>query len=128
MFLLPPRIRHLLEEKKGKNTRVYSADYKLLSTVEEVASQQVNFGEEIPPDLSIREYWYSLSFREREVLALVYRGYRNHEVADTLGVGYGTIGTHLQNIFNKFGLRSRKELRNALSGWDVENWWTNNHK
>jgi DNA-binding CsgD family transcriptional regulator len=74
------------------------------------------------------EAWYALTKREREVTALVYMGYRNYEIAEILGVGYGTVQTHLQHIFDKFGMRSRKELRRAMLGWPAETWWTDTHR
>jgi len=74
------------------------------------------------------EAWYALTAREREVTALVYMGHRNYEIAEILGVGYGTVQTHLQHIFDKFNLRSRKELRRALAGWPAEAWWAGTHR
>ena len=76
----------------------------------------------------LAEAWYALTAREREVTALVYMGHRNYEIARILGVGYGTVQTHLQHIFDKFGLRSRKELRRVLAGWPAEAWWADTHR
>ena len=67
-----------------------------------------------PADSSARKPWFSLTIREREVAALVCMGYRNYEIATMLGVGYGTIQTYLQRIFDKFDLRSRKEVRGGF--------------
>lgn len=120
MFLLPPRIRQLLEKNREITEREYYLDDQLLPIPPEIES-------DIPPAPSLRERWYSLSDREREVLALVFMGYKNRDVAQALGVGYSTIGTHLQNIFHKFSLRSRGELRRALSGWRAEDWWRKHH-
>jgi hypothetical protein len=36
--------------------------------------------------------------------------------------------THLQSIFNKFDLRSSKELRLALKHWDFREWWEHNQQ
>ena len=80
-----------------------------------------------PVDRSARKPWFSLTIREREVAALVCMGYRNYEIATMLGIGYGTIQTYLQRIFDKFDLRSRKEIREALKSWPAEEWWKGHH-
>jgi DNA-binding NarL/FixJ family response regulator len=48
-----------------------------------------------------------LTAREREVLALMGRGYTNNEIAEQLYVGEGTIKTHINHIFTKLDLRDR---------------------
>jgi DNA-binding NarL/FixJ family response regulator len=48
--------------------------------------------------------------REREVIRHVARGLRNAEVAEKLAVTEGTVKTHLNNVFQKLGLRDRVEL------------------
>lgn len=63
-----------------------------------------------PEDMDTRKKWFSVTVRERQVIALVCMGYRNHDIAAVLGVGYQTIQTHMQNIFYKFDLRSRGEI------------------
>ena len=42
-----------------------------------------------------------------------------------LGIVNETVKTHLQHIFRKFGLRSKKELRLLLQDWDFASWWEN---
>lgn len=51
-----------------------------------------------------------LTRREREIVRHVAVGFRNAEVAARLGVTEGTIKTHLNNIFQKIGVRDRVEL------------------
>jgi DNA-binding NarL/FixJ family response regulator len=48
-----------------------------------------------------------LTGREREVLSLIGRGRSNAEIARDLGVGEGTIKTHINHVFTKLGLRNR---------------------
>jgi DNA-binding NarL/FixJ family response regulator len=48
-----------------------------------------------------------LTAREREVLALVARGYTNKEVAAALGISHSTVKNHLQNILDKLHLENR---------------------
>jgi len=52
----------------------------------------------------------SLTRREREIVRHVALGLRNAEVAEKLQVTEGTVKTHLNNIFQKLGLRDRVEL------------------
>ena len=51
-----------------------------------------------------------LTRREREVAALVARGWTDRQVAEALVVTEGTVGVHLTNIFSKLDLRSRAQL------------------
>lgn len=115
--LLPQHLRDLFERKEASDRE----------------SRLAHEAPQAPPHepiaaLPSAEPWYSLTARERQVTALVYMGHRNYEIAGILGVGYGTIQTHLQHIFDKFGLRSRKELRRVLQGWHAEAWWANHHR
>ena len=54
-----------------------------------------------------RERAAVLSERELEVLALVARGARNRDVAQTLRISEFTVKRHMQNILHKAGLGSR---------------------
>ena len=51
-----------------------------------------------------------LTRREREVTALVSRGLTNREIARQLTVTEGTVGTHVEHILAKLGLRSRTQV------------------
>lgn len=48
-----------------------------------------------------------LTRREREILQLVSQGYSNAEIAGTLFIAVATVRKHLENIFNRAGVRSR---------------------
>lgn len=50
-----------------------------------------------------------LTEREREVLALVARGYTNKQIADTLVVSEKTARNHVSHILEKLGLSRRSE-------------------
>jgi ATP/maltotriose-dependent transcriptional regulator MalT len=52
-----------------------------------------------------------LTDRERDVAVLVAKGYSNPEVASELYVSRKAIEYHLQNIYGKLGITSRKQLR-----------------
>jgi DNA-binding NarL/FixJ family response regulator len=51
----------------------------------------------------------SLSPREAQVIELLAKGYLYKEVADTMGVTYATIHTHIRHIYEKLHVRSRTE-------------------
>lgn len=51
-----------------------------------------------------------LTPRETEIVRYVALGLRNAEVADRLAIGEATVKTHLNNIFQKLGVRDRLEL------------------
>lgn len=51
-----------------------------------------------------------LSNRETEIIRCVAEGLRNAEVAERLSIGESTVKTHLNNIFQKLGIRDRVEL------------------
>jgi DNA-binding NarL/FixJ family response regulator len=53
-----------------------------------------------------------LTPREEDILGLLTRGYANKEIAETLGVGFETVRTHLCNIYEKLHVRSRTEAAN----------------
>ena len=48
-----------------------------------------------------------LTQREREVLRLLARGLDNFEIADELGIGYGTVRGHVRGVLEKLGAHSR---------------------
>ena len=48
-----------------------------------------------------------VSRREREVLQLVSQGYGNADIAQILFISVATVRKHLENIFNRTGVRNR---------------------
>ena len=57
---------------------------------------------------------YDLSKRESEVLQSVLRGYSTAEIAATFHISSHTVQDHLKAIFEKVGVRSRRELVGQL--------------
>ncbi|HEY3060735.1 MAG TPA: response regulator transcription factor [Chloroflexota bacterium] len=51
----------------------------------------------------------TLTERETEVLRLVSLGLANKEIARRLGIGEGTVKTHVSNLLGKLGLQSRTQ-------------------
>jgi DNA-binding CsgD family transcriptional regulator len=62
----------------------------------------------------------SLTRREREVAELAARNLTSREIAEQLVVSARTVENHLQRAYEKMGVRSRQELRDALARGDEE--------
>lgn len=139
------RIVHYLQQlfdrkQRAEDTRVFLQDEELVAVIRDVAKQQSRAEADVMADLTkiglnqflnqneMESRWAALSHREQQVVALVCLGYRNHEIAQTLVIAPETVKTHLQRVFDKFNLRSRKELRLALKNWDFREWWENNQQ
>ena len=135
-------LRQFLRQKKigVKQTRMYLQDEELISTIKDVAEQQKRPEEEIMAEFAkaglnqfltqneMENRWESLSHREQQVVALICLGHRNYEIARILVIAPETVKTHLQRIFDKFQLRSSKELRLALKDWNFRDWWEHNQQ
>ena len=141
MFLLPRRLRQLLEKKKGNDeSRIFLQDEEIVTVVRKAAKEQGRSEEAIIADLTkagwdqiqqdaeITDRWDSLSQREQQVVALICLGHRNYQIAEILVIAPETVKTHLQNIFAKFNLRSSKELRLVLKDWNFAEWWEQNQQ
>jgi DNA-binding NarL/FixJ family response regulator len=135
MSLLPSRLRKLIQKIMGTDSRTLHADQELLTAIQEAAQEQGRSEEEVWMEFAkaghdqyletseLEECWDSLTEREQEVTALACMGYRNYEIADTLSISHETVKSHLHNIFTKFDIRNRNELRRALKDWRFDEWW-----
>jgi DNA-binding NarL/FixJ family response regulator len=133
--------RNFLQKKDNtEQPRVFLQDEELVAAIKDVAKQQNRAEEEIIADFAkaglnqlwtqneLERYWSSLTHREQQVVALICLGYRNYQIAEMLVIAPETVKTHLQSIFNKFHLRSSKELRLTLKQWDFREWWEHNQQ
>ncbi len=70
-----------------------------------------NFQEQAPVQENPAD---ALSFREREVLEWLSKGFRYQQIADNLFISIETVRTHIRNIYEKLHARNRAEaLRKA---------------
>jgi DNA-binding CsgD family transcriptional regulator len=53
---------------------------------------------------------YGLTRRERDITRLVLRGHSTTQIADHLVLSAHTVQQHLKNVFDKTGVRSRRDL------------------
>ena len=63
-----------------------------------------------------------LTRREREIAALVARGFTNRQIAHKLLLPRRTVSTHLEHVFSKLGVQARAEVAVWITrnGDDVE--------
>ena len=61
-------------------------------------------------------FLYSLTRREEEVLVLLLRGMSTPEIERELSISNGTARNHVQHVYKKFGVHSRDELQERMTG------------
>ena len=59
---------------------------------------------------------HGLSARERELVALVLEGLSTRELAERMFISRYTVQDHLKSVFDKLGVRSRRELVTGMFG------------
>jgi DNA-binding CsgD family transcriptional regulator len=59
---------------------------------------------------------HGLSTRERELVALVLEGLSTRELAERMFISRYTVQDHLKSVFDKLGVRSRRELVTGMFG------------
>ena len=79
----------------------------LMAALESVHAGQRVIPEEVVRRLSERPPESDLTDRELDVLRCLVRGGPNHEIARALGIGVGTVRTHVSHILLKLGATDR---------------------
>src|SRR5688572_6630842 len=123
--LIPPHLQYLFpeagqDEPKQDGVKE-SRQYAFQAHLVQPTPSLVSTSKESKQKKEYRKYivyWKSLSFREKEVLALMCLGLKDHQIEAELNIAHSTIRTHFQNIFRKFFLRDRYEIRHMLREWD----------
>jgi DNA-binding CsgD family transcriptional regulator len=114
--------------------RQYELDENLRVWLEELSFQEHRPVEEIAADLmqeamdkrqtasaNLRR-WRELSPRQQDIAALTCLGYTNQQIAIRLHLSPETIKTHLRSVLQKFGVKTKFELRQLLSDLDFNAW------
>jgi DNA-binding NarL/FixJ family response regulator len=112
----------------------FHLDAAMLKEVRAIAEQEQRPADQVVSDLlafALRHRraaeenlarWSTLSPREQQVASLVAEGCTNREIAERLVISIDTAKTHVRNSVKKFGLRTKLDLRQALSDWDFSAW------
>jgi two-component system, NarL family, response regulator len=77
----------------------------LPATIRAVTAGQVV----VPRQLSRNAVRPALSYREKQALALLAKGFTNRQIAARLFLAESTVKTHLTSVFGKLGVHSRSE-------------------
>jgi len=87
------------------------ATNSLIECLREVGAGQIWMQEsEQVADFLQRKDSSRLTPREKEVVRLICRGFRNKQIAENLHITAGTVKVHLMHIFEKTGLKDRLAL------------------
>ena len=97
-------VKHVAAEEILEAIREVHAGGAPMSS--QVARMVVGTFREPPPT---RATDVQLSVRETEILGLLAKGHRSKEIADVLGIGVGTVNTHVRHIYEKLHVRSRAQ-------------------
>jgi len=92
-------LKHVSRADLLRSIRLVASGHSLIDT--NTAKQAMERLTQVPGS--------ELTEREREVLALVARGYTNKQIADTLFVSEKTARNHVSHILDKLGLSRRSE-------------------
>ncbi len=92
-------LKHLSRAELLRSIRLVASGHSLIDT--NTAKQTMERLAQMPGS--------ELTEREREVLALVARGYTNKQIADALYVSEKTARNHVSHILDKLGLSRRSE-------------------
>lgn len=81
----------------------------ILSAVRTVAAGGMAVPEDVQKIYDIRSSEKGLTPREREILALVRKGFSNAEIGDLLGLSGNTVKIHVKNLYAELGVADRAE-------------------
>jgi DNA-binding NarL/FixJ family response regulator len=134
MIELWKRLFDRLRTRRTPRWRYFALEESLQAALAQRADQEQRPAEQIQAEVLaaglahlqsadwLKVRWGDLSRREQEVTALTCLGNTNRQMAARMHISVETVKTHNSNILIKFGLHSKAELRQALSGWDFSAW------
>jgi DNA-binding NarL/FixJ family response regulator len=108
--------RSLMEGAKGFLVKPVSAE-EFLNAIDDVLKGEFAMDKQVIPFLiqlvhQVRQLTQEsrLSPREEEILACLFQGMPDKEIAGALGIGTATVHTHMHRLFEKLGVHSRREI------------------
>ena len=106
----------LMKGAKGFLVKPVSVE-EFLNAVDEVLKGEFALAKQVIPFLiqlvhQVRQVTQEsrLTTREEEILACLFQGMQDKEIASTLGIGTATVHTHMHRLFEKLGVHSRQEI------------------
>ena len=84
-----------------------SQEDELVKAIRSVAAGETFMPDYLASKLAERKLYKTLSDRELDVLRLIAQGKANKEIAEALGVGDGTVKTHIKHLLAKLGAPDR---------------------
>lgn len=112
MLILSYAITYRVKILKEEN-ELYKENIK--KYLDKIYVLQNSVGEENEIDETALKEKFNLSIRELEVLQLIYKGYINKKIAETLFISTNTVKYHIKNIYDKLEIRSKKEVVHIIS-------------
>jgi len=108
--------RSLMAGAKGFLVKPIAAK-DLLISIEDVLKGKFTLAKQVIPFLTqlihhVRELTVErhLTTREEEILACLFQGLQDKEIASALGIGTATVHTHMHRLFEKLGVHSRRDI------------------
>jgi len=108
--------RSLMEGAKGFLVKPVSAQ-EFLNAIDNVLKGEFALARQVIPFLiqlvhQVRQVTHEsrLTMREEEILACLFQGMQDKEIASALGIGTATVHTHMHRLFEKLGVHSRRDI------------------
>jgi DNA-binding CsgD family transcriptional regulator len=98
------------DDEARRSTRLFRRASELARTCEDARTPALLMPSELTP----------LTAREREVASLAAGGLSSDAIAERLFVSVRTVDNHIQHVYQKLGIASRKELSAALGARGLE--------
>jgi len=90
---------------------------ELLTAIDDVLKGEFALGKQVVPFLiqlvqQVGQVTQAERFsrREEQILACLFEGMQDKEIASALGIGTATVHTHMHRLFEKLGVHSRREI------------------
>lgn len=108
--------RSLMAGARGFLAKPVSGE-ELLKAIKDVLDGEIVLAKSVIPHLVQLVHRFrrlahesNLSQREEEILACIFQGMQDKEIASALGIGAATVHTHMYRFFKKLGVHSRREI------------------
>jgi len=109
-------VRAFMAGAKGFLTKPCSVE-ETLAAIKDVLSNGVVLGKAAVPylqrifhQLSHLDQGWKLTDREKQILACIFEGKSDKQIANALKIRAATVHTHMSHLFEKLGVHSRDEL------------------